>query len=259
MPPVVAENVPEPEEPDDGETTRVVGLYPVETTSCDEVSLVRAREDVFSYSSALAGLSHGGEAASPARGNARPAPMPRKEEREAEAAGEPVTSDEDKATNLGSAFHMIAQAMVESAGELPDARVDAICRRWGLSPRQRARLDAALSMWRTSELRAEALGWGMVRAEVPFFTLSGKSPHGRYVEGAIDLLCTNGSACEGAALVVDYKTGDLRLTEDQVHARHAAQAELYASVLLSLGFDSVECAFIAVETGVVARYKFGSN
>ena len=249
----------EMEEPDAGEATRVVGLYPVETTSCDEVSLVRAREDVFSYSSALAGLSHGAGAAAPAVGSAHRPPAPRKEEREAEATGEPITSDEDKATNLGSAFHMVAQAMVESADELPAGRVDAICSRWGLSPRQRARLDAALVAWRASELRKEALGWNLVRAEVPFFALSGGSPHGRYVEGAIDLLCTNGAACEGSALVVDYKTGDLKLTEGQVHARHAAQAELYASVLLSLGFDSVECAFIAVETGVVARYEFESD
>lgn len=246
----------EPEEPDDGETARVVGLYPVEVISCDEVSLVRAREDVFSYSSALAGLSHGAEVAAPVAGSARRPPAPRKEEREAEAAGEPVTSDEDKATNLGSAFHMVAQAMVESAGKLPAERVDAICLCWGLSPRQRARLDTALVTWRASELRKEALGWNLVRAEVPFFALSGGSPHGRYVEGAIDLLCTNGTACEGAALVVDYKTGDLKLTEEQVRARHAAQAELYANVLLSLGFDSVECAFFAVETGVVVRYKF---
>ncbi len=231
------------------EEARVVGIYPMEDVACDAVTLARAREDVFSYSSALAGHEPGPKPA--------PAPMPRKEEREAQAAGEAAVGDEDKATSLGSAFHAIAQAMVECTGELPAGRVERICRRWGLSTRQRSRLDVALRNWCTSDLRKEALGWGLVRPEVPFFALSGGSPHGRYVEGAIDLLCTEGAACEGAALVVDYKTGDVGLAEDQVRARHAAQAELYASVLLSLGFDAVECAFICVETGLVVRYAFG--
>lgn len=233
------------------EDAREVDLFAAEDVWCDQVSMSRAREDVFSYSSALA---HAPEHASTP--STLPAPMPRKEEREAVAAGEPVTSDEDKATNLGSAFHAIAQSMVEAAADPDSARVDKICRRWGLSARQRARLDAALENWCKSPLRQEAWSWELVRAEVPFFALSGGSPHGRYVEGAIDLLCTKGAACEGPALVVDYKTGDLGLSEDQVRARHAAQAELYASVLLSLGFCSVECAFICVETSLVVRYQF---
>jgi len=56
---------------------------------------------------------------------------------------------------------------------------------------------------------------------------------------------------------VDYKTGDVGLSPEQVQARHVAQAELYAGVLLSLGFSHVDCAFIAVETGIVVRYEFG--
>lgn len=231
--------------------THDVGIYPVEHVRCDEVVLERARKDVFSYSSALAGNVCRGDGA---RDSMRRPPSPRKEEREAAALGEPVTSDDDKATNLGSAFHMVAQAMVETRGCLDAGRVDRISRRWGLSERQRGRLDVALRTWGESELCKEALAWNLVRAEVPFFALSGGDPHGVYVEGAIDLLCTNGAACEGAALVVDYKTGDIGLEEDQVRARHAAQAELYANVLLSLGFSSVECAFICVETGVVVRY-----
>lgn len=254
---------------------RVVALYPPEDVQCDEVRLTRAREGVFSYSSSLAEAAHavvhvsgpaheGGHVAEavpaarkeqPARSAPRP-PLPRKGELAAEAQGKSVASDEDKATNLGSAFHMIAQTMVETGSGPDPERVEALSRRWHLSERQRARLDAALDRWCTSDLRTETLAWNLVRAEVPFFALSGDSPHGRYVEGAIDLLCTEGYAYEGPALVVDYKTGDVGLTEEQVHARHAPQAELYASVLLSLGFTHVTCAFMAVETGVVARYEF---
>ncbi|MEE0027975.1 MAG: 3'-5' exonuclease, partial [Atopobiaceae bacterium] len=228
---------------------REVALYPMEQVSCTTARTVRAREDVFSYSSALAGLEpHEPDARS------RQPKLPPREEREAESAGEPRASDEDKATSLGSAFHMIAQTMVQTGTDPSPDRVEALCRRWNLSTRQRVRLDAALERWCASDLRKEALSWNVVRAEVPFFALSGGSPHGAYVEGAIDLLCTTGTACEGPALVVDYKTGDIGLSQEQVHARHAAQAELYASVLLSLGFSHVECAFFAVETGIIARY-----
>lgn len=245
--------VPEEQEPE--VTERLVEIYPVEDVLCDNVVLARAREDVFSYSSALAGTSHDFGSSSSSKSKAAKQSMPRKEHREAMAQGESVAVDEDKATNLGSAFHTIAQAMIDCVGELEQERIDAICRRWSLSSRQRLRLDAALAIWRTSALREEALSWDVVRAEVPFFAQSGGSPHGCYVEGAIDLLCTKGLACEGPALVVDYKTGDLGASEEQVRARHAAQARLYAHVLLSMGFSSVECAFICVETGLVVRYS----
>ena len=234
------------------DSPREVALYPMEAVGCTTARMPRAREDVFSYSSALAGKESPVAEARPQRPK-----LPPREEREAQVAGEPVSSDEDKATNLGSAFHMVAQTMVQTGKEPRAERIEALSKRWNLSARQRARLDVALANWCASDLRAEALRWDVVRAEVPFFALSGGSPHGAYVEGAIDLLCTNGTACEGPALVVDYKTGDVGLSPEQVQARHVAQAELYAGVLLSLGFSHVDCAFIAVETGIVARYEFG--
>ena len=39
-----------------------------------------------------------------------------------------------------------------------------------------------------SSVRAEALSWPLVRAEVPFFQPQQDSPHGDYLEGAMDLL-----------------------------------------------------------------------
>ena len=237
---------------DDGDEPSAVQVFPVEDVGCDTVTTQRARKNVFSYSSALANRSREAQPQAPA-------PLPRKEEREAAAAGEPVTSDEDKATNLGSAFHMIAQAMVQTGGEATTERVDALARRWGLSPRQRMRLDDALAYWTTCDTRREALGYGLLRAEVPFFMRvkdERYKQYGDYVEGAIDLLCTDGPACKGHALVVDYKTGDRGLEEEQIRARHEAQAQLYAHVLLEQGFDSVTCAFVCVEVGVTVRYEF---
>ena len=112
----------------------------------------------------------------------------------------------------------------------------------------------------------EDQGWmqRLVRSEVPFFQPQEDSPYGDYLEGAIDLLCTD---AEGRhALVVDYKTGDAGLTPEEVHERHAMQAEFYAGVLLAEGFEQVECAFVCVEREdpntpgepLVARYAFGA-
>ena len=50
------------------------------------------------------------------RGDPRP-PAPSRERREAEEAGAPSTDDADRATNLGSAFHELAQAMLERGGD----------------------------------------------------------------------------------------------------------------------------------------------
>ncbi|MDO4537672.1 MAG: UvrD-helicase domain-containing protein [Coriobacteriales bacterium] len=235
-------------------------------TRCDEVTIRRARPGVFSYSSAYAGTETlpvadaGKERPKPDAGASRQ--LPTRAERDAEATGEPSNSDEDKATNLGSAFHMLAQTMVETGRAPSEDRISALARRWSLSSRQRSRLDAALRRWERSSLRGEALGYGLLRAEVPFFAPVHDSEFGQFVEGAIDLLCTQGAAREGHALVVDYKTGDVGLSPEQIRARHAAQAELYANVLLSQGFSSVSCAFVCVELGrddgepYVVRYEF---
>ena len=216
----------------------------------------RARAGVFSYSSVRAQLDE-----------AAPAPERRApSERDARAAeeGAPPAPDADHATNLGSAFHELAQALVESGRPLDDARVAAQVRRWHLSDRAESRLRAALARWEGSAVRAEALAWPRVRAEVPFFRRVEGSPHGDYLEGAIDLLCCDEPLTR--ALVVDYKTGDAGLTPEEVRARHEMQARFYAEVLLAEGAAHVTCAFVCVEREdpdapgepLVARYEFGT-
>ena len=178
---------------------------------------------------------------------------------DAEAPGE--LGDEDRATDLGSAFHELAQAMVECGGEVDAGRVGALARTWGLSRRQYDRLSSALALWTGSDVRREALAHAHVSAEVPFFQLA-PTGFGSWVEGAIDLLAWDERG--GCALVVDYKTGDKGLTVAQVESRHRMQANFYASVLMRAGFSSVECAFVCVEVPEpgspdqphVARYAF---
>lgn len=226
-----------------------------------DVTCWRAREGVFSYSGVHALLAQGETGTG--QGPARPEPVPTREERDAADAGAPLTADADRATNLGSAFHELAQAMVERRGPVTDAELLARARYWNLSERARARLRSALARWEASELRQEVWSHAIVRAEMPFFCRV-DSPHGDYLEGAIDLLATDPKSSR--ALLVDYKTGDAGLGPEEVRARHAMQAEFYAGVLEDQGFSQVTCVFVIVEREdpqapgqpMTVRYEFGA-
>lgn len=159
--------------------------------------------------------------------------------------------DATDATNLGSVVHDACQWMIETGSdEVPVDRVDALCRYWGCTSEQRVRIDAAIERWRGSKVRAEALRWPCVRAEVPFYSrgmeeLSDR--FGAYAEGAIDLLCTD-PADSGHALVIDYKTGGhADETPEQLREKHALQANVYADVLHKAGYERVTLKFVRVE------------
>ena len=169
--------------------------------------------------------------------------------------------DDDKpaAVSLGSAFHELAQLMVETGSFPPASRVTAVATSWGCSRAQRERLDEALARWRDCPLRREALARDVVVAESPFFRHR-PGRLGEYLTGAIDLLCyDNGS---DTALVVDYKTGDAGRDAESLRRTHELQARMYADVLIDAGFRRVECAFACVERDdgdggpVVVRYAF---
>ncbi|MBP3893032.1 MAG: UvrD-helicase domain-containing protein [Atopobiaceae bacterium] len=233
----------------------------------------RAREGVFSYSSAHALMEEHAQAAGATRSEARAEekaadeepkmpPTPPRAQQDAEAEGSSYTDDADKATNLGSAFHELAQTMVETGGAHSEERLAALARTWHLSARQLNRLRSAIGRWEGCELRREALSYDLVRPEVPFFVRV-DSVYGQYVEGAIDLLaCDRGSR---EALVVDYKTGDAGLILSQIEERHRMQANFYAWVLMDQGFECVDCAFVCVELDdgsggpIVVRYAFDQD
>lgn len=245
-----ADDVPEP-----------FGLYEV-VRPHPESKGWRPREGVFSYSSAHALMEQEAQASAPAPAPTRLPPTPPRAQTEAEAEGSAYTDDADKATNLGSAFHELAQTMVETGRDHDPRRREALGRTWHLSVRQQTRLREAIERWERSDLRREALSYQLVRAEVPFF-VQVASRYGSYVEGAIDLLsCDRGAR---HALVVDYKTGDVGLTLQQIEDRHRMQANFYAWVLMDQGFEEVSCAFCCVEVDdgcggpVVVRYDFDQD
>lgn len=223
--------------------------------------VLRPRAGVFSYTSAHALMSEAFQGSVPEEA---PTPGGRMmailDEGDIDAPIQPA--DADKATNLGSAFHELAQTMVETGRDHAPGRLEALSRHWGLSTRQRRRLGEAIARWEGSDLRREALAYRLVRPEVPFF-LKVESAYGEYVEGAIDLLCVNGGS--GQALVVDYKTGDVGLSADELRARHEMQANFYASVLMGQGYAPVSCAFVCVECDrgdgqpIVVRYDFDGD
>lgn len=159
--------------------------------------------------------------------------------------------DATDATNLGSVVHDACQWMIETGfDEVPVERVDALCRYWGCTSEQRVRIDAAIDRWRGSKVRAEALRWPCVRAEVPFYSRGMEElgdRFGAYAEGAIDLLCTDPSD-SGHALVIDYKTGGhADETPEQLREKHALQARVYADVLHKQGYGHVTLKFVRVE------------
>lgn len=164
-------------------------------------------------------------------------------------------------TNLGSAFHELAQIMVETQSKVDEKTIDRLCLKNSVPQRAISRVKQALELWSNSAIRQEALAHDVVIAESPF-TLQVDSEYGNYVEGAIDLLAYNKGSKD--ALVVDYKTGDKGLSATQIYEHHQMQANFYAYVLMQRGFTKVECVFVCVEVEEagqphVARYTFDVN
>lgn len=170
-----------------------------------------------------------------------------------------TAKDADAATDLGTAFHRLAQLAVLAwrpgcALERPGAaRQHALERSCGLTAAQHARLDAALERWFASDVAAHVATCEDVRAEVPFFLQVGSAAAPAFLEGEIDLLArvaTPGlpTAPAGTALVVDYKTGGMAgESAEALHNKHLLQATCYALAVLQQGYSQVECVFVRVE------------
>ncbi len=164
------------------------------------------------------------------------------------------TADDDKATDLGTAFHRLAQyavVMREQGRPLvrPDEqRVISLSRAGNLDGVQCDRLDAALGRWFASDVASQMAEFGDLRAETPFFLKLEPpfAPTGIYLEGEIDLLAID--HVHGRAVVVDYKTGGRAdETEDELSLKHVLQASCYAYAVMSQGIHELEAIFVRVE------------
>ena len=162
-----------------------------------------------------------------------------------------LSSDADKATDLGTAFHRLAQYAVVARGASgalakPSAeRVGALSRAGNLDDVQRLRLNQALDRWFASDVAHDMAAFDDLRAETPFFvavpTAEGRSA---FLEGEIDLLALE----DGRAVVVDYKTGGRAdESDDALRCKHVLQASCYAYAIMRQGVREVEAVFVRVE------------
>lgn len=165
-----------------------------------------------------------------------------------------LAADADKATDVGTAFHLLAQRMVEGrqggAFVAPDENaIDCISARLGLGGNAKNRLGVSLHRWASSEAASDVASHPIVRAEVPFFVEMGADlrPKPFYLEGSIDLLACDAWG-EGVAYIVDYKTGGSPdESADALRAKHELQASCYAYAALLQGFETVDATFVRVE------------
>lgn len=240
-----------PSEEENSQAVETFDLYEKVRLSVISETIYDQRKDFFSYSSAHQQMAEN------FKGENNPQPV-------AETSvmlSDTLADDGVDPTSLGSAFHELAQIMVETQSKVDDSTIDRLCLKNSVPQRAVSRVKQALELWSNSEIRQEALAHDVVIAESPF-TLQVDSEYGNYVEGAIDLLAYNKGSKD--ALVVDYKTGDKGLSAAQIYEHHQMQANFYAYVLMQRGFTRVECAFICVEVEEagqphVARYTFDAN
>ncbi|MBS5450818.1 MAG: UvrD-helicase domain-containing protein [Coriobacteriia bacterium] len=172
-----------------------------------------------------------------------------------------ATSNRADPTAFGSTFHAAAQWMAEQARTLPgdaapglplaqltpdDDRLRTLARTWGLADDALPRLREALTRWANSDVAREAYRHARVQAEAPLFAhVDGPTGEPLYLNGAIDLLCTDETT---RAFIVDYKTGGSPdETPGQLEAKHRLQAQCYAYATLASGYDTVDIAFVRVE------------
>ncbi len=258
-----------PSEEENSQVVETFDLYEKVRLSVTSETMYDQRKDFFSYSSAHQQMAENFKV----ENNQKLEDQSQVERQEYEEDNlQPVTEtsvvlpdtladDGVDPTNLGSAFHELAQIMVETQSKVDDSTIDRLCLKNSVPQRVVSRVKQALELWGNSKIRQEALAHDVVIAESPF-TLQVNSEYGNYVEGAIDLLAYNKESKD--ALVVDYKTGDKGLSAAQIYEHHQMQANFYAYVLMQRGFTKVECAFVCVEVEEagqphVVRYTFDVN
>ena len=240
-----------PSEEENSQAVETFDLYQKVRLSVTSETMYDQRKDFFSYSSAHQQMAENFKV----KNNLQPVT-----ETSVVLPGT-LADDGVDPTSLGSAFHELAQIMVETQSKVDEQTIDRLCLKNSVPQRAISRVKQALELWSNSAIRQEALAHDAVIAESPF-TLQVDSEYGNYVEGAIDLLAYNKGSKD--ALVVDYKTGDKGLSATQIYGHHQMQANFYAYVLMQRGFTKVECAFVCVEVEEagqphVARYTFDVN
>ena len=234
---------------------------PMTAPELDEVAYRPARDNVTSYSAlAQANSTHAASAGDATAGET----VAEISDDDAfwEELGARLLADTDKATDVGSAFHVLAQraarrAVARSEEDRPAAiempsreAIDAAVRRMGCAPATVDRVQRALERWCESDVAANMASHRVLRAELPFFVAFPVAEPGgecAYLEGSMDLFACDEMGA-GDAYIVDYKTGGSpKEHADDLIEKHRLQAECYAYAALEHGFSRVQATFVRVE------------
>ncbi|WP_251212931.1 UvrD-helicase domain-containing protein [Adlercreutzia murintestinalis] len=159
---------------------------------------------------------------------------------------------EERATDLGIAFHRLAQqALVVARAEgscvprMPsDTAVRAQVLACNLSDAAATRLSHALARWFGSRVAKAFFAFEDKAAEVPFAVKVSSGAASFFLVGEID-----GLAVEGVcAHLIDYKTGGAGgQSADELYRKHLFQAQCYAYALLCNGYERIQATFVRVE------------
>lgn len=156
----------------------------------------------------------------------------------------------DKATDFGTALHaccewLALQKRMPSQDECVE-RAGRIGSYYQLHDVDRLR--KAFSTWRESDICKTALSFASHQPETPFVV----DIDGEFLEGSIDLLCSNtlddGDIDKTHALIIDYKTGgEASGSMEHLHNKHRLQGECYTYAAMTFGFAEVDVRFVRVE------------
>lgn len=230
------------------------------------------RQHVFSYTSLE------GNAVSPAEIEGLWDAVEEREESQI-AAMRRLASDDDKATDFGSALHRLCQLVFVASEQEARTRVQSVAQAYRIADTQR--LAHALERWLESNAYRRAQAAALQFPEYPFAVRFGAGE--QTLEGVFDLLCLDDSAQQGSATmqgmasqqpaawqasamqqeehgesfrekdrghayVVDYKTGGRAdETAQELHEKHGLQAICYAYALMKEGFSEIDMDFVRVE------------
>ncbi|MDD5806943.1 MAG: UvrD-helicase domain-containing protein [Eggerthellales bacterium] len=162
-------------------------------------------------------------------------------------------SEGNPATDLGSAFHLLAQEAIERAAAAEashlirpsDERVSSLVRECMFDSLQTASLRSALDRWFSSQCAARFAAHDCLQAEVPFFLPVSCGTGEFFLEGEIDGLAFDGPE---VAYLIDYKTGgNAGEGQERLRLKHGLQARCYALALIREGFSQVRSTFVRVE------------
>lgn len=162
------------------------------------------------------------------------------------------------AFRFGTAFHALGELAALTRKTPTKEQIIAQATLNQLNSEDADALEKAVHAWWNSSLREEVFSLPHLLPEYPFFMEADAQSNYSFTRGFIDLLAHDGKR----AIVVDYKTGEQNLTEEEARSRHQLQADWYARALLNSGFEEVTVKFILVQnekTGAPLIVDFGTK